>query len=210
MSDNNGPAQNRTLDEWKESYRRIKTSSFRWDQVSLSPHHYLGLMEHYFELIERQTDSPEVWQRLDRANERLNEETFKGAQKSERIKILEAQVATLEQTVNEHRINWEVLENTIPKEFFEKSCGTAYIAVSQMDEENRLLRRHINPWTLMELIATGEIAIGNGISCWAKAEDPLGVDLLLSRIEVEAEPATPERHQEIKEASARALAKSLT
>jgi hypothetical protein len=62
----------------------------------------------------------------------------------------------------------------------------------------------------MELIASRLITIGCGIPSWTKAEDPLGVDLLLSRIEIQAEPATPERYQQIKKASARALAKSLT
>ncbi len=71
-----------------------------WDQVCLKSDQFLGLIEDYAGLLERQTNTPEVWRRLDRAHERLNDFNLELAQKSIRIESLERQIQALESERN--------------------------------------------------------------------------------------------------------------
>lgn len=53
----------------------------------------------------------------------------------------------------------------------------------ELEQENDLLRRTINPNTLEKMMLRGEISVGKGIPNW-RWNDEFGLDRLLSNIKV--------------------------
>ena len=115
-----------TLEQWQEIRDRVRYSPSKcWQVVGLSVPEFLHLIDHYESLL-LERNGMEVWQRLDRAHERIDTLHLQKAQQQVEVgylrtmvSILEAEKVRLEKLVEEKQdILNKVLYEAVSSQYF--------------------------------------------------------------------------------------------
>jgi hypothetical protein len=79
----------------------------------------------------------------------------------------------------------------------ERQLAEAQATIAALKVEIRVMRYALNPNTLERMIQHGEVPVGDGVLPWVSKNSPLGLDRLLSNVEVGNEKLAPGVEEDI-------------